>query len=183
MATEVDSAPLTHDFKWSKTKSKCQVNLLLTNISSHFRHPPLPRVPSLFGHGLISSAQVVLLGIHNKRSADHIPDLQMEKKETFLQIVFPVKYQWTWWTTFTWLSSNRNEALPSGPATIFPKSPTCCNSSAQRWPAMVSMVITKCEMIQCHQRRILYPDRVSGAPVSSSKRIIVFSTTMMKDGY
>lgn len=42
--------------------------------------PPFPRVPGLFGEGVMSSAQVVLACVHHQRSANHIPDLQSERR-------------------------------------------------------------------------------------------------------
>lgn len=43
--------------------------------------------------------------------------------------MFQLQYKRWFSGTLTWLSSSLNEALPSGPAMMFPRSPACCNNN------------------------------------------------------
>lgn len=95
---------------------------------------PFPWVSSQFGEWVTPSTQVVFFCVYNQRSANHVPYLQhvhqrvnQKNKQT------PPQKTRVWacvHVTLSSVSSSLNEALPSGPAMMFPRSPTCWNSDA-----------------------------------------------------
>lgn len=97
----------------------CPILTSITNL-------PFPRISSLSWQRVTASTQVVLPRINNQRSTNHVPHLQCDHRCISEEIKL-IHMTYRAIVTLSWLSSSLNEALPSGPAIIFPRSPTCCN--------------------------------------------------------
>lgn len=109
---------------------------------------PFPWVSRLSGQRVTSSAKVVFTRVHHQWSANHVPHLQRGDnvlESSHLGTSGKMRFCHVWylnvasgnkrlqvptvWLTFSRVSSSLNEALPSGPAVIFPRSPTCCRNT------------------------------------------------------
>lgn len=118
-----NSRDVTVSHLWCRDKFYTFHYLILSSITNL----PFPRISSLSWQRVTASTQVVLPCINDQRSANHVPHLQRDHRciSAEIQPIHITVYRAN--VTLSWLSSNLNEALPSGPAIIFPRSPTCCN--------------------------------------------------------
>lgn len=163
--------------------------LILTSIPNL----PFPRISSLSWQRVTSSTQVVLPRVNDQRSANHVPHLHRDHRciGKEVKLIHVSVYRTN--VTFSWLSSSLNEALPSGPTIIFPRSPTCWNYTQMRekgwvqpqvWRGSKNRRWGKTQIRKSFLAQMwLYPLSVARTTVLSPKGVKVSPTTVNREQY